>query len=639
MSRIRGAVLIADVNVKVVAEDLLIAHSACAPSVPMAKRWWVLGSDVSTRLIEQYGEMYSDLGLLGIEPEDEEAFAQAAACERERYERYVPLLAERLRRIHGSNQPDLFWERVMGMTLLMHISNVLRMVRACEFLAQRGGTVCVRPSKLRRENWVPPNEGAYRQCFQFEEGGDERIVNNYARLFPDRLRLIEASMPDTEPSPEPRRAPAVMPASGTLIRLWRRRRELLPELIVRVLRRSSSPKLLATHVYWRTEARQRMELRSLGRVRFESPQSFYSPGPVIVRHDDRAVLAEVPDGADDFDRLFFESLRMSAPASWLETLPGRIEAAERKLAALHDVICIVNESLDEDSLLLFGVGAQRGISAVLCEHNYLQQQYLGNMVWYMSRKVDVYLSLGWDDPRYPKVVSAGSCFGWTEGKRVKPDIDVLYVSGVCVTRPTVTSAGYSTSGTVNSSRYLAMKKAFFSELSPAICKRVYYRDYPAWKRETFGVHSLDRQFVSSLRERVGVLDDQGFGSSTQLLNCCRVVVTDYCSTTYIQALLADVPTIVLFNQSSYYLEEKYKDFFDELISARILHPDPTEAAVFLETILADPEPWWRSDSVRAARSAFLRRNLGPEEALQAQVLGLMRGRSPLASGSVAEEQA
>lgn len=617
--------------------DLLIAHSACAPHVPVATRWWVLGSDVSARLVEQHGAAFSALHVLETEPENKDAFAHAATCERQRYARYVPLLANRLRRIHGLNHPDLFWERIMGMSLLMHVSNVLRIIRACELFAEVNGAALVRSASQRRADWVPPNEGAYRQCFQFEEGGDERLVTDYARLFPDRLRLMEAHMPDSELAPEPRRAQAVMPGSGRLARLWRRRRELLPELLVRVLRIWVSPRLLATHLYWRTEARQRIELRSFGRVRFELPRSFPSGEPVVVRHDWRAILSEPPEGADDFDRLFFESLRMSAPASWLETLSGRMEAARRRLAGLTDLRWIVNESLDEDSLLLCGVGAESGISVALCEHNYLQQQYLGNMVWYMSRKVDVYLSLGWADVRYPNVVPAGSCFGWTEGRRVRPDIDVLYVSGVCVTRPTVTSAGYSTSGTINSARYLAMKKAFFDGLSPEICKRIYYRDYPAWKRETFGVHSLDRRFAASLLNRVGVLDDQGQGSSTQLLNRCRVVVTDYCSTTYIQALLADVPTIVLFNQASYYLEEQYQDFFDELISARIFHPDPTEAADFLETILDDPNTWWNSGSVRTARSAFLRRNLGSEETLQAHVLALMHGRFPAVPAQSAEE--
>lgn len=609
-------------------EDLLIAHSACAPFAPGAARQWVLGSDVSTRVLEQHGGDFSELRVLQSEPIDRTAFERDVACERQRYERYVPLLAQRLRRIHGLDYPDLFWERVMGMSLLMHVSNVLRIHRACEFIVANGGMACVRSADLRRADWVPPNEGAYRQCFQFEEGGDERLVIAYARLFPDRLRLTEVDIPDTEPGPEPQRARAVMPAPGLFIRLWRRRHELLPELLIRILRKLVSPRLLATQLYWRTEARQRIELQSLGRIRFDTIQlPQYGGGGG--RLEWRAILADAPEGADDFDLLFFESLRMSAPASWLEALPRRIAAARETLSAFPDVCCIINESLDEDSLLLFAVAAQCNVSTVLVEHNYLQQQYLGNMVWYMARKVDLYLSLGWADVRYPTVVPAGSCFGWVEGPRDKSQIiDVLYISGVCVTRPTVTSAGYSTSGTINSARYLAMKKAFFDRLSPSVCKRVHYRDYPEWKRSTFGVHSLDRQFSASLKGRVGVVDDQGEGSCTQLLRRCRIVVTDYCSTTYIQALMADVPTIVLFNRASYYLEQRYRGFFDELISAKIFHPDPVEAAAFLETIIDSPEVWWNSRTVKDARSGFLQRNLRSEDVLQSYVLALMHGRSP-----------
>ena len=64
---------------------------------------------------------------------------------------------------------------------------------------------------------------------------------------------------------------------------------------------------------------------------------------------------------------------------------------------------IANESLDEDTSLVLAVAKERGLRTLYCEHNYLQHQFIGNIVWLLERKTDTYLSLGWSRRGHPMV--------------------------------------------------------------------------------------------------------------------------------------------------------------------------------------------------------------------------------------------
>lgn len=102
---------------------------------------------------------------------------------------------------------------------------------------------------------------------------------------------------------------------------------------------------------------------------------------------------------------------------------------------------------------------------------------------------------------------------------------------------------------------------------------------------------------------------------------------NYLSAAYNQALLADVPTIVLFNRAAYHLTDDESTFYDQLLAAGIFQADPGKAAELVELIIHDPMSWWRSEPVHRARAEYLHRNFGPPEALGRYVVELSRQRS------------
>ena len=79
--------------------------------------------------------------------------------------------------------------------------------------------------------------------------------------------------------------------------------------------------------------------------------------------------------------------------------------------------------------------------------------------------------------------------------------------------------------------------------------------------------------------------------------------------------MSDIPTVFFWNRDAYHLDPAHRHFFDDLVSARICHTDPVEAARFVESIKSDPEAWWRSPAVQGARTRFLGANMGAPETM------------------------
>ena len=100
----------------------------------------------------------------------------------------------------------------------------------------------------------------------------------------------------------------------------------------------------------------------------------------------------------------------------------------------------------------------------------------------------------------------------------------------------------------------------------------------------------------------------------------KLIVVNYLKTSLIQSLKTNVPTIIFYNNKSYILKKKYKNFFDELIDASIVHKNPLSAAKFVNKIGYDPYKWWNSKKTKKAREKFILKNLKSGNELKKLIL-------------------
>jgi putative transferase (TIGR04331 family) len=560
--------------------------------------------------------------VITTEPEGRADFVEAAAFERRKYEAFVPILAERLNRIHGITRDDAYWDRIIGTTLLMHVS-ACRRVFAAYALARREALEF--QTLAESAFGTPADEGAHRELHQYSELGDEQLFAILAGS-ESRGRFTPTEKPATASVAAP---PA--PVAQTLRRARSLARRVLAdpswlarEVAARVVTRRRRPEVLVTRCFWSYRARQAMILRGRGRVVVDDTGITFHPTPANSRAASRITLSAAPASGDAFDRFFFETLRWSAPASWLEDFPARLAATRALLDTRPTIRAIVNETVDEPTCLLLAEAKQRGIELLHCEHNYLQHQFVGNMVWFHLRKFDRYLTLGWSDEQTARIIPAGSYFSWTEPPRPRKDVDLLFVSSVCLVRPPLLSAGYGEAGSANAASYADMTRQFLGALSDRTLARMYYRDYPVDRRMALFEHPVEATLLDGFRDRIGTVERTGAVNTTTLMSRARLTVVNYLSTAYNQALLAGGPTIVLFNDAAYHLTDEARGFYDDLLRAGIFHTDPVQAAALIESILDAPDTWWQRSEVQSARSSYLRANFGSPDALGRYILGAAR---------------
>jgi len=101
--------------------------------------------------------------------------------------------------------------------------------------------------------------------------------------------------------------------------------------------------------------------------------------------------------------------------------------------------------------------------------------------------------------------------------------------------------------------------------------------------------------------------DDALAFDYEKLVAARMVVIDHLGTVSLEALAANIPTILFWDPDRWEVRPEVEAYFDRLRQAEVLWDSPEGAAEKLATVYADPGQWWNSDHVQAARTEFVSR--------------------------------
>ena len=144
-------------------------------------------------------------------------------------------------------------------------------------------------------------------------------------------------------------------------------------------------------------------------------------------------------------------------------------------------------------------------------------------------------------------------------------------------------------------QYRDDKQWFFEALGRALQARAFYRPYfpvPGTLRDADWL--LPR--FPKVRLSTGPL-------APQMLQC-RVLVCDHHGTTMIEAMVANVPTILYWSRPAWPMTAEAEALLEVLAHAGIWHASAEDAAMKVREIWADPLAWWHSRAVQNARRTF-----------------------------------
>lgn len=86
----------------------------------------------------------------------------------------------------------------------------------------------------------------------------------------------------------------------------------------------------------------------------------------------------------------------------------------------------------------------------------------------------------------------------------------------------------------------------------------------------------------------------------------RVIVCTYPQSTFAEALLSGIPTVMMFDPRIHGLHPVSGDVVDQMLLAKILFHNPLEAAAHVAAIWNREDEWWSSQAVAEARESYHR---------------------------------
>lgn len=142
-------------------------------------------------------------------------------------------------------------------------------------------------------------------------------------------------------------------------------------------------------------------------------------------------------------------------------------------------------------------------------------------------------------------------------------------------------------------KYFSDQRLFLNELDSVNFSRIVFRLF----QQEYGWNYLkkikrDYPFIQFDDNRLVFLDS--------LVNY-RICVIDHISTTWLEALALNMPTIIFGIHNLAECDEEVQSYYTVLKKAKIIHDSPKDAAQFLKEIYDDVDSWWNSFETQYAR--------------------------------------
>jgi len=208
---------------------------------------------------------------------------------------------------------------------------------------------------------------------------------------------------------------------------------------------------------------------------------------------------------------------------------------------------------------------------------------------------DHYFSWGWEKTDQPNVIpmSSGQLTGIM--RKIKPDPEGIIIwLGITITR--FSSQLVSVPISRQMLDYFDFQKRFVKAISSDVHKLLVRR-----------LFRMNYDWDEDLRWKEMDPDlkiYKGKKSMYQQLNESRLCVGTYHSTTDLETLSQNFPTITYYDPKLNELRESAKPYFEELRKVGILHETPESAAAKVNEVFKNPLLWWSSAEVQEVRKKF-----------------------------------
>lgn len=489
------------------------------------------------------------------------------------YETFLGLLTDALNALHGENMGRRYWRILIGIWLHYYLSSLLDrwywVITALDKFP-KGSTI-----GLAKESFQTPRDTIHHAELL---KGDRYNLQLYTRTleFLGVLFTDYRSVPYERPSAKSPKKESVIEFPKAQIR----------NLIDWATYKASSPVFLRSSYFsWQQE--KELFLRSKGLI-----STIYKPVQQLPEikfdHELRGKLGSFLPQEQYFAGAALKFLPEEIPQCFIEGYNALRIYGERGFPKHPKVIFSVGAYwYDEPFKEWVGRCAKKGSKVVGSQHggNY------GSLQWHPGEEHEIcisdrYYTWGWDKLKEaPDKVVPFFATKFTRLKK-KPYSHNGHNLKDGILMTITSEPRYALSLAFRPSqmqRYLNQLRVFIAALNESarscLTIRTHHEEH-GWQI-TDRLNDIHANFDSNLK----------IPFLKKLANC-RLFVSDYLGTTWLESLALGKPSIFFFDLKEIVLRKEAIPYYDELKSVGVLFDDPIPAATVVNMVLDDPQSWW-----------------------------------------------
>ena len=547
-----------------------------------------------------------------------------------KYEKYISILSKRLDEIHDSRHKSDFWKKSLSMAFIRYITTFYDIYKKCEIHFNVKEYDCNILSE--KSYYIPYDFEEHRDRFQNSDLGIEQIFSIYIKLYyPEIFKEVDVFEQNMVAISENE---SMISRRDNLIRISRKYLKKIAKL---------TPQKVYLKIRSIIKYRAKCNIKEIQigicgtcfsqkNLNTLINKSNYRIFPIVldvkknisvnsIDWQKREFLASEEKDFDNFDKFFFTSLKYCFPKVFVENFKDIEKNCEKFFKPYKKLKYIVSEIWISNTLLsiYLAINQAKEIKHITNEHNALTYPYVGSYIQHVAELSDIFVSLGWYDPEIKNMLKGASLFPYNAGIMLKKQYKILYVSCVSPVKMAHYVSHYGTDEE-NSHRHLDFVSSYMRNLKKNTLKELTYRAYP---ETSIKLLAYDKEyFLRRYLKNIGSLSDTTESATTQMRRAGLVII-DYVSTSHLESLSMNIPTVFFWNPDSYYLRDEYSDFFKSLLDVGICQSDPVKAAQFVESIKDDPDKWWFSEETQKGKNEFLKKNIGDPEIMINYLLSLV----------------
>ena len=551
------------------------------------RNFWILNSDefvFSTKFLEKdnldfiksnklkYSTKASHLRKSTNEFEEDADFADS------KYNKYLKLLPSKLNDINNKNYSDNFWKKALSLGLIRTITLLHEHFKIYE---SNFDINAEKVNLLSQTNFFTPKDFEdQRILLNDNEFGNEQIFALYVDCFFPKnnfKRILYHKLNDP-----------LSFKNGIIQILLKVKRFIYTPFFI-------NPTILILGSYFSKHSKNKLIKKSNNQVK---EIFLYPKKSSMLQLDKRKQIFREKKYSDDFDKFFFYCLPFLMPKILIEDFNSYEKYFLNKLDSIKKAKTIINENFGSNSInSLFLAFAKEcfQINHIYNEHNCFMHIYAGHFTKYVVDLSDNYYSIGWNMD-HNKVIKSSTLFHFRI-KQNKAPSDILFIASPFYEKYNHYISIYRANENVLHS--IDFIDSFFQKIPNKLKQQIYYKGYRKSNlfknREDYYIHYKDKFKVLNPEVK-----------AKGLMKNAKLLIIDYAATSYLEGLISDIPTLVLFDTSGYSLKAEHESFFKPLIDSGIFQTSPTTAAELLEKIYFDPIKWWKSDKVTNGKEQFLK---------------------------------